>query len=445
MNPRSADTWIPPRREEGAPPGILFFLLGTFLAMECRSDEAPATLPGPGGPVERRNCEAKWEGNVLALSGSPPAGPAAPRYTWASIPAPAEGWGLDRRETVSAEIANLGAGPIEVMLWVVGDRGWDAVPASAKLSPGEKRTVACKLRETYPDGTPKIDPGLVKEIRVMLAGRPSGDFSLSVGGLRATGSASAWAPPPGRLEVPVVSEDPPAPGSRVRFRLPDPGGDKVHAILGLPEDWEPGRLWPVIVEYPGNLFFTGDCFSTGLPEQCVIGYGITRGRGAITLGLPFVLPENQGIAEHGWGDPDVTADHALRFVEEVCRRYGGDRSNLVLTGFSRGAIACGYIGLRNERIAPLWKGFHACQHYDGDGWNGASLEGALERAKRFRGRKVFQTDNPPRQFQPVMDAMNAEVEWVQSGLGAHAIAMFLDDRPSTERLRSWYWALVKEP
>jgi hypothetical protein len=198
----------------------------------------------------------------------------------------------------------------------------------------------------------------------------------------------------------------------------------------------------VIVEYPGNIFLVPECYSTGRPDQCVIGYGMTKGRGAILLSLPFVDRAAGSSAEYGWGDADATADYAVRMVEEVCARFGGDRQNVVLTGFSRGAIACGYIGFRNERIAGLWKGFHACQHYDGDGWGGATMEGALERARRFRGKAVFHTDNSETAFQPVMEAMSARVTYVRSGLGAHACAMFLDDRPSTERLREWWVELV---
>ena len=70
----------------------------------------------------------------------------------------------------------------------------------------------------------------------------------------------------------------------------------------------------------------------------------------------------------------------MRSDFEVCDNFGGDRDDVVLTGFSRGAIACGYIGLRNDHVAALWKGFHACQHYDGAGWNGATMEGAMKRA-----------------------------------------------------------------
>jgi hypothetical protein len=131
-------------------------------------------------------------------------------------------------------------------------------------------------------------------------------------------------------------------------------------------------------------------------------------------------------------------------VEQVCASFGGDRNNVLLTGFSRGAIACGYIGLRDARIARLWKGFHACQHYDGDGWNGATMAGALERARRFTGRAIFHTDNSETFFQPVMDATKARVTYVRSGLGAHACAMFLDDRPSTQQLRRWWAGLLAE-
>ena len=37
------------------------------------------------------------------------------------------------------------------------------------------------------------------------------------------------------------------------------------------------------------------------------------------------------------------------------------------------------------------------------------MGGALERAKHFRGKSVFQTDNAPKHFQGLMDAMKTEV------------------------------------
>jgi hypothetical protein len=174
----------------------------------------------------------------------------------------------------------------------------------------------------------------------------------------------------------------------------------------------------------------------------VIAAGMTLGRGSIGLGLPFVDRHWGRIAENGWGNPDETVAYALAMLAQVRDDWGADPANTVLTGFSRGALACGYIGLRDDRIAAWWKGFHACQHYDGDGWNGATWEGAMARARRFRGRSVFQTDNSAERFQPLMDAMGVPATFVRSGLGAHATAMFLDDRASTRQLRAWYRDLI---
>jgi hypothetical protein len=417
-------------------------------------------LRDSSGLGESRDLLAEWNDGVLKLSALE-----ARRQAWAVIPAPPGGWNLVRRASVHAEIINTGDEPVGVMLWVVGDHGWSAVVDAATLAPREKRDFSCDLREAYPDGTPKLDPRDIKQVQVMLAApvvrqsksnktAGSGEIpnprinqaaSLEVRSITARGEAPPWNRPPGRIDVPAVEDCPPAPGKRVRYRLPGDEKTGIYSVLNLPVDWRPDAKYPVIVEYPGNVFFAPACYSTGLPDQCVIGYGMTKGRGAITLGMPFLDRAAGKVVENGWGNPDDTAEYVMRMVARVCDTYGGDRENIVLTGFSRGAIACGYIGLRDDRIAALWKGFHACQHYDGDGWNGATLAGAIERAARFRGEAVFQTDNPQDKFQPVMDVMNTEVTWAESGLGFHSTAMFLDDRPSTRQLREWFWQLVGNP
>ena len=414
------------------------------LAVIIASDDQPLSphLHGLEDLGELRGLTASWDGTALTLR-SPEKTPTSPGsgYAWAVIPSPKTGWDLERRASVTAEITNCGTAPLNVLFWVVGDHGWDAVPDSAKLAPGETRHFACDLRATFPDGTPKLDPTQIKQLQVMISGRIAGPAILEVRELKASGEAPEWKRPPTRLDVPNVEDASPHPGHRVRYRLT--GDEAIYSVLQLPQDWTPGETYPLIVEYPGNIFLVPSCYSTGLPDQCVIGYGMTKGKGAICLGLPFVDLAAGAIAENGWGVPDDTANYAMRMIEEICTKFGGDRKNIVLTGFSRGAIACGFIGLRNDRIAALWKGFHACQHHDGDGWNGASLEGALERAKRFRGKSVFQTDNSPEKFQPIMDAMQASATFVRSGLGAHATAMFLDDRPSTQELRAWFATLVR--
>jgi hypothetical protein len=57
------------------------------------------------------------------------------------------------------------------------------------------------------------------------------------------------------------------------------------------------------------------------------------------------------------------------------------------------AIACGSIGLRNDKIDAPWNDFHACQHCDGSNWNGLTITGAIEHAVRFKGQCVFQTED----------------------------------------------------
>jgi len=40
-------------------------------------------------------------------------------------------------------------------------------------------------------------------------------------------------------------------------------------------------------------------------------------------------------------------------VKMICEKYGGDSAKVFLAGFSRGSIACNYIGLHNNQIASL--------------------------------------------------------------------------------------------
>jgi hypothetical protein len=96
-----------------------------------------------------------------------------------------------------------------------------------------------------------------------------------------------------------------------------------------------------------------------------------------------------------------------------------------------------------NRIAALWKGMHMCQHWDGDG-GGAGRATALERARRFRGRSVFYTDNDRPALRSFLAEANMQAFVAQSNLHAHDCAMFLDDRPSTRQLREWFRELTAD-
>jgi len=67
----------------------------------------------------------------------------------------------------------------------------------------------------------------------------------------------------------------------------------------LPHDWEPDHPDLLVIEYPGNSFFTPSCYSSGLPDQSAIGSGMTRGAVAIWVSLPFIDRAAGTIAENG--------------------------------------------------------------------------------------------------------------------------------------------------
>lgn len=366
---------------------------------------------------------------------------------WVSIPPPEAGWKLDRSKFVEAEVTNTGTKTAEVTLWVVSANGWAAVGGAATLQPNENTILTSNLRQTYPDGTPRINPSMIQEIRIMVQRTDSA--SLEVAELVSTGTAEPWIRPAGRIDVPDMETGTPAAGKRVRCQLPGDSETEIYSVLYLPPSWQPEKRYPVIAELPGNIFYSAKaCWSTGRPEQCQLGYGITSGRDAIWISLPFVDQPNEAIAESGFGSNrgQDTVAYTQAMMKHLITEWGGDPENLFLCGFSRGSIACGYVGLDNDEIASLWKGIVGCQHYDGSAWRESKMEEAIIRAPRFQGKAIFQVDNRLEKYQPVVDATNPSVKWTweDSKLGYHATAMFLDDRPSMKILRQWFQDLTSE-
>lgn len=345
-------------------------------------------------------------------------------------------------EKLTAEIKNTSDEPLQIMLWIVGDNGWNAVGKMEQFLPGEKKVITCDIRSAFPDGTPKIDPANVKKIELMLI-KAKKEASIVLESFSLSGNTSKFHKKEDRLLIPELEIEKPAAGKRVKYLLPQQIDEKLYAALYLPKNWNPSKKHPVIVEFPGNIYFTEGCYSTGKPESCVIGYGMSEGENAIWLSMPFVNYEKEGTVVSGWGKADDTVDYTQKMIENIIKNYGGDRENLVVTGFSRGAIACGFIGLRNKKIGNIWKGIHACQHYDGDGWGGSKMEDAIKRLKNFEGKSFFQTDNSKNE-EPKKMLKNAKVKttFVNSGLKAHGCDMFLDNRPSTLKLRNWFRELV---
>jgi predicted esterase len=193
--------------------------------------------------------------------------------------------------------------------------------------------------------------------------------------LHAAGSAET--------HVPAIEDGPPRPGHFVKVVAPEYQGTAVFHALYLPTDWEKGNSYPVIVEYAGNSSGT---ICSGKVEDCKLGYYASGGAGYIWIVLPFVNEKEKRNQLTWWGDVDATVKYCEVNVRRACDSFGGDRSAIVLTGFSRGAIACGYIGLHDDTIASMWVGLLPFAHFDGGSF---TRDGAKERLARIKDRPVL--------------------------------------------------------
>lgn len=199
---------------------------------------------------------------------------------------------------------------------------------------------------------------------------------------------------PADLRIPELSPGPPEAGKRVRLEL---FANTPPVVLYLPTDWTKDSKFPVIVELAGNGNFRnafGD-ISTGLPEGSNLGFGLSGGRGYVWVCVPFLNRTGDDVAITWWGDapeftPDQTVAYIKRAVPVLCERFSGDPERVILCGFSRGAIAVNAIGLHDDEISGLWRGFVCFSHYDGvhEGWPfaGADRITARNRLARLAGR-----------------------------------------------------------
>jgi hypothetical protein len=245
------------------------------------------------------------------------------------------------------------------------------------------------------------------------------------------------------LTVPAVTDDKPAAGRRFHMTLNNGTNTKLNHVVYLPVDWKTDGKYPVLVEYPGNGGYEnrhGDK-STGRVEDCKLGYGISGGQGYIWLCLPFVDPQTKDHALNWWGDPAATATYCRAAVAQVCQQFGGDPQAIVLCGFSRGAIACGYIGLRDDETAKLWRAMITHSHFDGvRKWNYPNSDepSARQRLRRWGDRPVYIT-----QEQSVADIEkylnNSAVKATVRALPYvnHTDEWVLKDIPERAELRAW--------
>jgi len=248
------------------------------------------------------------------------------------------------------------------------------------------------------------------------------------------------------LTTPSVTSGTPAPGRRVRQFNKDRVGGRVYHVLYLPADWKRGKKYPVIVEYAGNKWKT----SPGTVEGSNLGYGISGGKGVIWVCMPFVDKKNNRNATTWWGDVEATVDYCKQTVKRICAEYGGDSSCVFLAGFSRGAIACNFIGLHDDEIASLWRGFICHSHYDGVRkwpYAGSDRKSAAVRLKRLGKRPQFisHESNVDATSSYLMKASPAgEFTFLALPFAKHTDTWVLRDIPERKVIRDWFSTVLKD-
>lgn len=254
---------------------------------------------------------------------------------------------------------------------------------------------------------------------------------------------------PDDLELPKVTDEVPAAGRRVRHRLPQFADTGLYHVLYLPPEWQPDGQFPVMVEYPGNggaRDRLGD-ICTGKMEDCKLGYGLSGGQGWICICLPFVQPEKKQHALNWWGDAEATAAYCREAVQLLLRDLGGDPEKVVLTGFSRGAIAGNYIGLRDDETAKLWRAMILHSHYDGVrrwGFADDDAESARRRLARFGKRPQFIAHElsvePTRKF---LQGADVSATFLALPWPNHSDAWVMKDTPARAEARRWLSEVIR--
>lgn len=255
------------------------------------------------------------------------------------------------------------------------------------------------------------------------------------------------------LFAPPFASAPPAPGLRVRQTTAGWQTTKVYHALYLPKNWKRGRKYPVIVEYAGNGNYQnkyGDV-STGSVEGSSMGYGLSKGKDFIWICMPFI--ENKDAVKQNattwWGDVEETEKYLFATINELVSTAGADTANLILAGFSRGAIACNYLGLYDDRISTIWKAFFCHSHYDGvrETWPYANADkpSALQRLQRLQGRPQWiSQEGSTAQTQKYLLATGIKADFTFKGIPYrnHSDQWLLKDIPESKAARAWLRRVV---
>ena len=243
---------------------------------------------------------------------------------------------------------------------------------------------------------------------------------------------------------PPMTNDAPAPGKFVRQIAEEYRGTQVYHALYLPNNWRAGGTYPVIVEYAPNKWEE----FTGKVEDCRLGFYQSGGSDFIWVVMPYLHPDGKTNVVWWWGDEKATMDYCVTNLRRICEQYGGDPNAVFLTGFSRGAIACSYLGLRDETVADIWLAFLPHSHIDGGRF---TQEGAHQRLARTRGRPTFITygsdddgkNESPKGAKILREFGFPVVERELPGL-KHTDRFIEQDSPIRREMRAWMEDVLKK-
>jgi hypothetical protein len=254
------------------------------------------------------------------------------------------------------------------------------------------------------------------------------------------------------LITPRMTEDLPGPGKRVRQVAPKYQGTDVYHSLYLPQDWEENKKYPVLVEYTGNRFEAAG--SSGEVKDANFGYGLSGGKQFIWVCMPYIQKGGKENEVMWWGDREATIQYCKDTLPRICEEFGGDVSNLFICGFSRGAIACSYIGLADNEISSFWKGMITHDHFDGQkqwGYAHDDRSSALKRIARLKGKPVLVCGKHADYLKNYLSLADftflpvpvSEIFHIPEGQVIHPHTDMWAHRESTPRQRARDWLLRK--
>ena len=260
------------------------------------------------------------------------------------------------------------------------------------------------------------------------------------------------------LEMPSMVDLPPVAGLRSKRRTNDNlANERVYHSLYLPRDWDAKKKWPILVELTGNGGYRnqlGDECS-GRPEDACLGFGISAGEGFLWICCPCLNANGDDVALTWWGDapsydPSPTLKYLHAAIDDACKTFGGDSGRVFLCGFSRGAIACNFLGLHDDEIAKRWKAFIANSHYDGVRkwpYSGNDRESAALRLARLGGRPQFICSEGQQWMETELYLKafidTTKLTFASTGFRNHSDRWTLRPSATREQLRIWLRELAR--